>query len=91
MVFKEGQKAVVFLARQKPPSPIDWDLYTAYVIDGTMARSEWDQKSLAVDDLLSTVTKLAGNSPQSRTNHNPSRLGDLRLQLMESGRRSTDR
>lgn len=60
--FQEGMRAIVFLARQRPPSPIDWDLYTVYVIEGDIAFSKWDQRSMPVDELLSTVGKITGET-----------------------------
>lgn len=61
--FQKDMRAVVFLARQKPPSPIDWDLGTVYVIQGAITHSKWDQRSVRLDELLSTIMRLTGQTP----------------------------
>ena len=53
--FQEGTQAIVFLSRQQSPSPVAWDLYTAYVIDGDTAYSKWDERSLSVNELLQAI------------------------------------
>jgi hypothetical protein len=54
--FQEGTQAVVFLSRQQSPSPVAWDLYTAYVINGDTAYSKWDERSLSVNELLQAIS-----------------------------------
>lgn len=54
--FQEGTQAIVFLSRQQSPSPVAWDLYTAYEIDGDTAYSKWEEWSLSVNELLQAIT-----------------------------------
>jgi len=53
--FQEGTQAIVFLSRQDAPSPVKWDLYSVYMIDGDTAYSKWDERSLSVNDLLQAI------------------------------------
>jgi hypothetical protein len=55
--INEGATAVVFLIGPKGTEPRRID--NAYVIDGDTARSELDQKSLPVDELLSGLREAA--------------------------------
>lgn len=54
--FQEGTQAIVFLSRQQSLSPVAWDFYTVYMIDGDTAYSKWDERSLSVNELLQAIS-----------------------------------
>ena len=54
--FQKGMRVVIFLERQRYPSPIDWGFSWAYVLKGDTAYNVWDGASLSASELLLAIT-----------------------------------